>query len=146
MVRWSSVSALLLAFLGGGVGCVERLLQVRSDPQGASVYLNGKHIGETPLAHRFTFYGTVDVSLRATGHLAHRELKTLSTPWYQVFPADLFSEFFVPWTIRDVHTVAVTMTPAPRELTPEERHSMEKRADELRPSLPSPARKSLVNP
>ncbi len=137
MARWTFVLTALFGLLVAGTGCVERLLQVRSDPPGASVYLNGEKIGETPLEHRFTFYGTVDVSLRAKGQLAHRELKTLTTPWYQVFPVDLFSELFTPWTIRDVHTVEVAMTRAPGEVTPEERQGLEKKADELRQQLPT---------
>ena len=58
------------AFFLGSAGCVERMLQIRSDPSGASVYVNGKPAGTTPLEHSFDYYGTFEVALRAKGESA----------------------------------------------------------------------------
>lgn len=121
-----------------GAGCVERLLQVKSNPPGAAVYVNGALAGETPLDHRFTFYGTVDVDLRAAGHLAHAELKPLPTPWYQFFPLDLVSELLVPWKIQDVHLLEVALVPAPEELDEGGRTELRTRAEEVRALLENP--------
>ena len=98
------------------VGCVERLLQVRSDPPGATVYINGKNAGQTPLDFEFTHYGAVDVILRHEEHLSHRELFPLRPPWYEYFPLDFISELVVPWTIHDNHGVNVTLERGNREL------------------------------
>ena len=126
-----------LALLSGGTSCVERIIQIRSDPSGADVYLNGDEVGKTPLDHPFSFYGTVEVALRADGHLYHRELKTLSPPWYEVMPLDLFAELFLPWKVRDVHSVEVALEPAPRDLSEPQRQDMRARSAELREHLPS---------
>jgi len=122
-------------------GCVERLLQVRSDPAGAKVYVNGDEVGVTPLDHKFTFYGTVDVALRAPGHYYHREFVSLDPPWYEVFPIDLVSELMLPWMVRDVHTVEVALVPAPPEMTDAERAALEEKAKAMRASM-TPAQPS----
>jgi len=126
------------ALLAGSTSCVERVLQVRSDPEGAVVYVNGDEVGKTPLDHPFSFYGTVEVALRAGGRLSHRELKTLDTPWYEVFPLDVFSELLLPWKLRDVHSVDVILVPAPDELTEPERRGIREKAAKLSGELLSP--------
>ncbi len=118
-------------------GCVERLLQVRSDPPGARVYVDGKEVGTTPCDYAFSFYGTVEVTLRAPGYHAHREFKSLPAPWYQVFPIDCIADLVLPWTIRDVHTLSVELQPSPAEVSPPERRRLEEKAEELRALLPS---------
>ena len=126
------IAILFAAALAGTTGCVERVLQVRSDPPGATVYVNGTEAGKTPLDHPFTFYGTVEVALRREGALYHRELKELSCPWYDFFPIDFFSELLVPWTIRDVHLVEVRLSPSPRSLDEAERKNLRGKVEELR--------------
>jgi hypothetical protein len=124
-----SLSIVVLAL--GGTGCVERLLQVRSDPPGASVHLNGEDAGTTPLERPFTFYGTYDVTLRSEDHFSERRLVVLEPPWYERFPLDFFSEFIVPWTIRDVHVVDAKLAPAPARITEEKQADLSRRASEL---------------
>jgi hypothetical protein len=128
--------ALLGALLVGDTACVERLLQVRSDPPGAKVFVNGDEVGTTPLDHAFTFYGTVEVMLRAKGCMSYRELKPLYPPWYEIFPIDFFSEILLPIHLTDVHTVEVSMTPGSGELSETQRTDLEKKAGELRAALP----------
>ena len=132
MQRALTSSAVLGTFLIASTSCVERILQVRSDPSGAVVYVNGEEVGTTPMDRPFTFYGTVEVALRAKGHFSHRELKVLEPPWYEMFPLDLFSEMFVPWRMRDVHAVEVILKPSPTEVTEAQRADLEKRSAELR--------------
>lgn len=126
------IAILFAAALAGTTGCVERVLQVRSDPPGATVYVNGTEAGKTPLDHHFTFYGTVEVALRREGVLYHREFKELSCPWYDHFPVDFFTELLVPWTIRDVHLVEVRLAPSSRTLDEAERKELRRRSEELR--------------
>lgn len=128
------LGCILAAFLG--TGCVERILQVRSDPPGARVYVNGEDAGETPCDHPFTFYGTVDVVVRAPGTVSSRKLVSLSPPWYQIFPLDLVTDVIVPWTIRDVHEVRIELrSPAPEETGQESRRDLERKADAMRELL-----------
>ena len=141
-------SELLGASLVGGsllgtVGCVERLFEVRSDPPGASVHLNGKEAGTTPLDHEFTYYGTYDVTLRAPGHYSHKELKVISPPWYEVFPLDFFSEIVIPWKLEDVHTLEVRLVPLSAQLDDThldaERKDLEAKAAEIQGQPAPPA-------
>ncbi|MBI4603187.1 MAG: PEGA domain-containing protein [Planctomycetes bacterium] len=139
-MRWPGCAPLitvLLLSLSGTTGCVERLLEVRSDPPGATVYVNGDQVGTTPLDHRFTFYGTVEVALRSKGHLAHRELKRLSAPWYQVFPLDFASELLWPFAVRDVHRLEARLEPTPPGLEEGQRAEVQRRAGDLRRELPA---------
>src|SRR5688500_8387276 len=70
-------------------GCVQRTLQVESDPPGALVYLNGEEAGRTPMRKNFVWYGTYDVQLRKEGyHTLSRETKVWA-PWWQWPPIDL---------------------------------------------------------
>jgi len=132
-------AAVLVPFLGAG--CVERILQVRTEPPRASITVNAENAGSTGddglLEHRFTYYGTVDVTARAAGHLSRRELVTLDPPWYQIFPIDFFAEVVVPWTIRDLHEVDLRLDPAP-EMDERLREKLRLQADELRKKLPPP--------
>ena len=123
-------------------GCVERILQVRTEPPRASITVNAENAGSTGddgmLEHRFTYYGTVDVTARAPGHLSRRELVTLDPPWYQIFPIDFFAEVVVPWTIRDLHEVDLRLDPSPAEMDEGLREKLRLQADELRKKLPPP--------
>jgi hypothetical protein len=105
--------ALLLALALSG--CVERLISVRTEPSDATVFINGKLVGETPLDHEFDFYGVIDVVVRREGHVSQRERVELEVPWHQIFPLDFFAEFLVPWTIRDEHEVTIALETLPQE-------------------------------
>ena len=123
-------------------GCVERILQVRTEPPRASITVNAADAGASGengiLEHPFTFYGTVDVTARAPGHVSRREFVTLAPPWYQIFPIDFFAEVVVPWTIRDVHEVDLRLDPSPARMDERLRETLRLEADELRKKLPPP--------
>jgi hypothetical protein len=134
--------SLALLPIAACMGCVERILQVRTEPARAAITVNGEDAGATGtdgvLEHPFTFYGTVDVTARASGHLSRRELVTLAPPWYQLFPVDFFAEIVVPWTIRDVHSVELRLDPSPARMDEGLRESLRREAEELRSKLPPP--------
>jgi hypothetical protein len=115
-----------------GAGCVERLLQVRSDPPDADVFVNGELVGRTPLDHPFTFYGTVGVVVRRGGHESSHRLVALEAPWYETFPIDFFAELVVPWTIRDEHRHEVRLEPLPARDDPLPLESLAPRIDGAR--------------
>jgi hypothetical protein len=112
-VRALRALLLALALPAGASGCVERLLQIRSDPPGAAVYLNGELLGKTPLDHRFDYYGSFDVTLRSERSLSLHKVETVHAPWYQWFPIDFFAENVVPWRVRDQRKLRYTLEPAP---------------------------------
>ncbi|MEM7230994.1 MAG: PEGA domain-containing protein [Planctomycetota bacterium] len=119
MWRRAPMVAAVVAALGL-CGCVERVLQVRTAPEGADVYLNGTKIGTTPLDHDFAFYGTVSVLLRKDGYRSRHVVKELVVPWYETFPLDFFAENVVPITLRDEHAIDVSLEEIPpaRRLDP----------------------------
>ena len=136
-MRRFGLGIVLFAWAVVTVGCVERLLQVRSDPPGATVYINGKNAGKTPLDFEFTYYGTVDIILRHEDHLSHRELFPLQPPWYEYFPVDFISELVVPWTIHDNHDVNVTLEPGDNELDEDDVAVLRARAEAAQATLSS---------
>ena len=108
----------VLLLVSLSTGCVDRMLLVRSDPPGATVSVDGEVVGQTPLdgsplVHEFTFYGRYEVIVRHPGRLSKRTVKTVLPPWYEHFPLDFFSEFCVPWTMRDEHEVNLVLAEAP---------------------------------
>jgi len=110
------VVGLFLALLA--IGCVERKLFIRTEPEGAVVSVNGTEIGVSPVAWPFHHYGTVRVTLQLKGYETEQRIVKLKAPWYEYPVVDLFSDVVIPATIRDEHHVEVTMVA--RESTPKE--------------------------
>ena len=105
MDRFSTGITVILACLAS-TGCVQRILQVESEPPGASVHINGEAAGKTPLEHPFDFYGEFEIVLRLDDHRSRRIIHATPPPWYAYFPVDLVVEFLLPiFPIRDVHRV-----------------------------------------
>ena len=109
-------------------GCVERLLRIDSDPAGAAIYLDGRHIGAAPVEVPFTFYGTRRIDAWTADRPGATQYVELAPPWYQYFPLDLFSELLDPVTHVDRHEVTIALPAAPA--TP--RDEISQRAEELR--------------
>ena len=91
-------------------GCVERYLRVDTVPDGVSVYVDGKYVGETPLKHSFIHYGTVRLDLQRRGYRPRTDYVPLRRPWYQWFPFDILSETFDPRHHVDRHEVGFEMS------------------------------------
>jgi hypothetical protein len=100
-----------LSLLGG---CVQRTLQVTSEPSGALVYLNGEEVGRTPMRKTFVWYGTYDVELRKEGYETKVTQAKVWAPWWQIPPIDLFAEL-VPLPLQDNHAVSYTLEPVSAE-------------------------------
>lgn len=92
---------LSLSLLLCSVGCVHRRAMVRSDPPGAQVWINDKHIGHTPCAFDFTWYGTEEITLQMDGYEVETQHIKLCTPWYQVPPLDFVSDNLLPYRVKD---------------------------------------------
>ena len=82
-------------------GCVRRKMTVMSNPPGATVYLDGKDIGRTPLSTNFNHYGKQEFRIVKQGYETKTELKTVRAPWYQWVGLDFVSEVLLPGKLTD---------------------------------------------
>lgn len=103
----------MLMLLVASSGCVVRELIIKSDPPGATVYLNGRKTGVTPLTKTFDFYGARQVELRLDGYKTTREIVSPSVPWYEFFPLDLFFELLLPVRLYNRHEYTYTLEALP---------------------------------
>ena len=117
------VAGLLLA------GCVERLVIVRSEPP-ATVILDEKTIGTTPVEIPYTWYGKRELTLERPGYRRIREIIVLNAPWWQIFPLDFITDVIVPFTLHDHVTFDYTLEPLPPP--GDEREEVLRRAAEMR--------------
>lgn len=124
------MASLVLTLLAAG--CVKRFIEVRSDPPGARVFLDGLEVGRTeedrPCRIPFEFYGTREILLRKEGYHSLATLQEIRPPLYERFPLDLFTEHLIPWTIRDVHRVEVQLEPIPEAFFEERMEEVRARA------------------
>lgn len=122
------IAALLPALVLAG--CVERLIAVRSEPPGATVYLDDEKAGKTPIEIPYTWYGKRDLRLELKDHEAARRLIVLNPPWWQFFPFDFITDVLLPFTITD--RIEFTFELKPALPVHEELDSVRGRAAELR--------------
>jgi hypothetical protein len=104
-------AAAVLLVAGLAWGCVERKLLVRTDPAGATVFLDEEYEGETPLEVPFTFYRARMIELRKEGFESERFLQPVPPPFYQIVPLDFFVEVLWPFTVVDEHLVERRLRP-----------------------------------
>jgi hypothetical protein len=123
---------LLLLPLAGG--CVQRTLNITSNPPGALVYLNDQEVGRTPVSRDFTWYGTYDVQLRKEGYQTLDTKMSLVAPAWLWPPIDLLAEL-APWHIKDIRNESFVMPPASTQQADPD--AMVTRADEMKAKLQS---------
>ena len=102
---------LLLASLALLPGCVRRRLMIRSNPPGALVYVDNEHVGSTPCAASFTYYGTREIRLEKPGFETLTVSQPIPPPWYQIPPMDFVSEILLPRKTQDFRTVSYNLAP-----------------------------------
>lgn len=120
-MRSVKIGALFSAVIGvvsGLGGCMQRSLDITSEPAGATVYLNDVEVGRTPLEVGFTYYGEYDVLLVKDGYEPLRTREDAVVPIYEHPPLDLAAEA-MPWGVRTRVPWHFVMTPLPT--TPEEK-------------------------
>ena len=112
-------------------GCIERRMTIQSDPPGATVWIDGKPAGKTPLSAPFVFYGTREFTFHREGYEIFSTLEKVHPPVYQYFPIDFVSEFLLPFTLLDEHSFFYTLKPYfPK--TSAQKQELEKKAGLLR--------------
>jgi len=78
-------------------------MTIRSEPPGATIYLNNEEKGRTPQTIPFTWYGDYKIVLRKDGYQTLRIIQPIKPPWYEAFPLDIFSELLLPVRLEDQH-------------------------------------------
>ena len=73
-------------------GCVRRQLTIRTEPPGATVFINEEKRGVTPYSFDFVWYGRYRISLKRDGYERLDTNELIKAPWYVWVPVDLFSE------------------------------------------------------
>lgn len=121
------IAPLALLFL---VGCTERLLSIRSEPEGATAYVDGKAVGTTPCDVPFTWYGGRELVLEKEGYRTRTEILDVDAPWWQYPPFDFITDVLLPITVTDRREFAF---PLQKQSTqPGEIDEIRTRAEELR--------------
>ncbi len=123
------VAGVILLF-AASQGCISRSMTIKSEPEGARAYLDGKYIGETPVTVKFKDYGTRGIRLEKEGMQTLRKRIRVAAPWYQRFPFDLLSETVLTHNFEDEREFSFSLA------TPEqEKKDLLRRANKERKRL-----------
>ena len=108
--RSRTVCLLLSAYCLLLSGCIRRNLTIRSEPPGATLYVNDKLLGTTPHSYDFTWYGGYRILIKKEGFEQLDARTELKAPWYLWIPLDLVMEL-LPVPIRDTRELAYQLQP-----------------------------------
>ena len=109
------------------MGCVRRRMYIRAFPEGnphvpvtgATVYINKRLVGRTPVSCHFTHYGTMEFTVVKEGYESLTEYRKVRAPWYQWPGIDFLSEVVWPQKITDTKQIDFQLRPE-RNLTQDE--------------------------
>ena len=90
---------------------------IRTDPPGATVYVNDQLKGTTPLTYDFLWFGWHRLTLRKEGFERLDDRKELRSPVYLWIPFDLAMEL-MPFSVHDARTWSYTLTPTVMPTSP----------------------------
>jgi len=108
-IRGSQLWLLLLGFTVVACGgCVERRFVITTDPPDAIVEFK-RPLSASPADLQFIYNAKYEFIAQKEGYemTVHRE--DVKPRWYEYFGIDFISENIIPWTIRDVRQVHITM-------------------------------------
>lgn len=92
-------------------GCIRRVLEVRSEPEGALVTIDRQTVGQTPVAVPFTYYGTREIRLEKDGFETLATKERIRAPWYDLPPLSFLTAHFSLRERRDVRRLDYRLTP-----------------------------------
>jgi len=125
------------AILVGASGCaVDRSLKVDSTPRDASVRLDGRAVGTTPVRIPFEAYGSRRVTIHKPGFRTRNVRIDLHAPWYGRFPLDVISEVLLPIGWEDRRALEVELVAGEEVVSIPTLRSVFERADILRHAGP----------
>ncbi len=101
--------ALMASALGASSCMGDRILRIESDPPGATVRLDDRVIGVTPLDVEFLHYGQRRLALYRTGYRTYSEPLALDAPWFARWPMDMLTEVILPLGLDDVRTMRIDL-------------------------------------
>ncbi len=122
---------LILLLLVSAGGCVQRTIEITSEPSGALVHLNDTEVGRTPLEVPFTFYGTYDVRLEREGYKPLWTKRKAKAPWWEYPGPDLLAEAVPGLKSRVQWHFDLEKAPAPKDV---DEDLLLDHAQQLRPS------------
>lgn len=99
---------IILPLLSGCRG--DRILRIESIPPGATVRLDDRVIGRTPLEIDFEHYGQRRLSLYKETYRTYSERLDLRAPWWARFPIDLVTEVLLPLRLDDVREQRIILS------------------------------------
>jgi hypothetical protein len=112
------------------VGCTDRLLSIRSEPEGATAYLDGRAVGVTPCEVPFVWYGGRELVLEKEGYRSRTEILDVAAPWWQYPVLDFITDVLLPFTLTDRREFSFPLEP--QSTDPGRIDEIRKRAEELR--------------
>ncbi|MEN0020385.1 MAG: PEGA domain-containing protein [Planctomycetota bacterium] len=83
------------------VGCIERRIDITTEPPGALVYINDRALGRSPVSTEFLFHGVYDVRVEKDGFEPLRTTANAKAPLYENPPFDLVATA-LPFTFENV--------------------------------------------
>ena len=75
-----------------GAGCVRRVVQITSDPDGAVVWMNDREVGSTPCEVEILHYGKYDVRVEKPGWEPVMTGRSANAPVWDLPGPDFFAE------------------------------------------------------
>jgi hypothetical protein len=132
---------LLGVLLCAQIGCVRRKMTIRSQPEGALVYIDQQEVGHTPVTVPFTYYGTREFILEKDGYKTAKEKHRIRPPWYELPVLEFFSENVVPREIHDEREISFQLQPQ----TPTDETMLQQRAEQLRQNVNQGVVSPLIN-
>ena len=92
-------------------GCIERKFVIITNPADSEVYIDGKYVGNSVLRNKndpntgrieipFVYYAPREIIIKKKNYESRSEFLKPTTPWYDYFPVDFFTEILIPYTIK----------------------------------------------
>lgn len=100
-----------ILFFECGCNSVRRRLTITSEPEGATVYLNDREIGKTPISQNIIYSGTYKVRCSKDSYATQTVMHDVRSPWYLWPGVDFISENFVPGEICDQQSCHIVLQP-----------------------------------
>lgn len=117
-------------------------MTIRTDPPGATVYVDEQPIGTTPVSADFTYYGVRTIRAFKDQYRTETVKHRFDPPWYQIPPFDFIAENLWLGEVRDEQVVDLQLVPEP----PVTNDELRSRGEALRSSAKTGQATSVVPP
>lgn len=93
---------------------MRRVIEITSDPDGATVWLNDREIGATPLEVEVVYYGVYDVQVDLPGYEPLTTFGSAEAPTWDLPGLDFFAEI-MPVSLESRNIWHYDLVPADRD-------------------------------